>query len=167
MSDLFRNLFVLCLFAAVACSPVFALTDAELIAVRDGFDARRDDMLDDLVANPYPDISGSWGKFNYALAALYCNKEVANANDEIVAGCQLYLDGTEDWEDFHWRGNLLFRIYRFFAHDSQYYPNRLTAAAEAKICETLWQWAKIESRVSETNIDDPQRCCALQYLYLR
>ena len=43
----------------------FALTDAELIEIRDGFDARRDGMLDKEVVKPFPDLSGSWGKMNF------------------------------------------------------------------------------------------------------
>jgi hypothetical protein len=129
------------------------LTDSELIAVRDGFDARRDGMLDSMVTSPYPDISGSWGKQNFALAALYRNTQITQANNEVIAACQLFLDGTEDWGNFHWRGNLFFRIYRFFAHDSHYCPGRLTPAAEAKICEVLWTWAKSRSKISDADIN--------------
>ncbi len=143
----------LLLLAALTWGSVFALTDSELIAVRDGFDARRDSMLDSMVTSPWPDIAGSWGKQNFAMAALYRNTQITQANDEVIAACQLFLDGTEDWENFHWRGNLFFRLYRFFAHDSQYYPGRLTPAAEAKICEALWTWAKSHSKISEADIN--------------
>jgi hypothetical protein len=153
MTGIFKyNTLLLLLFVSVSGS-VFALTDSELIAVRDGFDARRDGMLANMVTNPWPDISGSWGKQNFAMAALYRNTQITQANDEVIAACQLFLDGTESWGDFHWRGNLFFRIYRFFAHDSQYYPGRLTPAAEAKICEVLWAWAQSNSKISDANVN--------------
>jgi hypothetical protein len=154
MADLLKSKIVL-MFVVIFVfgGSAFAMTDAELIAIRDGFDARRDGMLDKEVVNPFPDLSGSWGKMNSAVAALYRNTQTATANEEIIAGCNMYLDGAEDWSSFHWRGNLLFRLYRFFAHDSEYYPGRLSAEAEAKICETLWAWAKSNSKVSDADID--------------
>ena len=53
-----------------------ALTDAELIAVRDGFDARRDSVLYGQIADPYPDSSDTnqnlyaWNRLDFALSAM-------------------------------------------------------------------------------------------------
>ena len=139
----------------IAVGSALALTDAELIAVRDAFDSRRDAMLASQVTQPYPpgkqNVSGLQ---DYALAALYLNKESDKANKAVIEAANLMLgDATQMGGSGHWNGNLFFRIYRYFAHDSKYFPGRLTPAAEAKICEFFWQWAKSRSKISHADID--------------
>ncbi len=130
------------------------IADAELITLRDGFDARRDSMLASQVAKPYPaGNSNAWGLQDYALAALYLNMELTQANQAVIDAVDLTLSDDKQMRDGHWRGNLFFRIYRFFAHDSNYYPGRLTPKAEAKICEFFWTWAKSRSKISDADID--------------
>ena len=65
--------YIICL---ISFSP--ALSDAELIAVRDGFEGRRDQALQIQVQDPYPGVKDandlrlySWNRFSYALAALF------------------------------------------------------------------------------------------------
>ena len=164
MADLLKSKIVL-VFAVffVLAGSAFALTDAELIAIRDGFDGRRDSMLASQVAKPYPSGDPTvpeqwslavWGLQDYALAALYLNTELPQANQAVIDAVDLMLGDFELMDHSgHWKGNLFFRIYQFFAADSEYYPGRLTPAAEAKICEFFWEWGKSRSRVSDTNIE--------------
>ena len=149
---------MICGITIAASSCAFAFTDAELIAAGDGFDSRRDAMLASQVAKPYPavkpDSPNVWGLQDYALAALYINKELPQANKAVIDAVDLLLgDATQMNSSGHWKGNLFFRIYRFFAHDSKYFPGRLTPAAEAKICEFFWEWAKSRSKISHADID--------------
>jgi hypothetical protein len=149
MIKMYLFLILVCAFMNLAA---WGLTDSELIAVRDGFEQRRNQSLDSQIASPWPDISTSWGKVGFAIAALYRNTQLDKANEEVIAACQLFLDGTEDWVDFHWKGNTLFRIYEFFKSDSAFFPGRLTPQAEAKICEVFWEWwkwAAVEKSVAD------------------
>ncbi|MFI4910153.1 MAG: hypothetical protein ACIAQZ_00655 [Sedimentisphaeraceae bacterium JB056] len=140
------------LLALLLCSSwVLALTDQELISVRDGFDQRRDTVLDSQIANPYPDPATSvWGNLNFALAALYQNTRLDDANQAVADAYALYSESTQDFE---WTGNHLTRIYEFFAADSLYWPGRLTADSEAKICELLYNWARANSKIVDTEIE--------------
>jgi len=130
---------------------VSALTDAELIAIRDGFDARRDQMLADQVADPYPSSNPVWCNQDYALAALYLNVEPNAANAAVIEACDLVLNDPccPGACSFHWRGNLFYRIYEYFKHNSSYFPGRLTPEAEAKICEVMWFYAQSESFLAD------------------
>lgn len=150
-----KRLVLFALFICVNCAS--ALTDAELETVRNGFDSRRDAMLASQVAKPYPPAkSGNlnvWGLQDYALAALYLNRNLPKANKAVIDAVELVLaDQTLLEKNGHWKGNLFFRIYRFFAHDSKYFPGRLTPEAEAKICEFFWKWAKSRSKVARADI---------------
>ena len=132
----------------------WALTDSELIMIRDGFDGRRDQMLATQVAFPYPDISGVWGKQDFALAALYLNTQLDLANTRVIEACDQLLTNPDCPSScsLHWNGNLFCRIYEYFNANSSYFPGRLTPAAEAKICEVLWFWAQVESKIADTDI---------------
>jgi len=154
-------LLVICGITVAASRCAFAFTDAELIAAGDGFDSRRDTMLASQVARPYPpgkpDSPNVWGLQDYALAALYLNKELPKANKAVIEAVDLMLgDATQMNSSGHWKGNLFFRIYRFFAHDSKYFPGRLTPAAEAKICDFFWEWARSRSKISHADINTYQ-----------
>ena len=68
-----------------------ALSDAELIKVRDGFEERREKALQIQVQKPYPGVKDAsnlglygWNRFSYALAALFLNVEVEKANTAII-----------------------------------------------------------------------------------
>lgn len=142
----------------VLAGSALAMTDTELLAVRDGFNSRRDSMLASQVAKPYPpgkpNAPNVWGLQDYALAALYLNQELPKANKAVIDAVDLMLDdATQMKNSGHWQGNLFFRISRFFAHDSKYFPGRLTPTAEAKICKFFWEWAKSRSKISHADID--------------
>ncbi|TFG37511.1 MAG: hypothetical protein E4H44_05170 [Candidatus Aminicenantes bacterium] len=142
---------------AVSVNCAFGLTDTELQSVRDGFDLRRDSMLASQFAKPYPPSRASklnvWGLQDYALAALYLNKELDKANNAVIKAVDIMISDPALLQgNGHWKGNLFFRIYRFFAHDSKYYPGRLTPEAEAKVCEFFWKWAKSRSKISRADI---------------
>lgn len=129
----------------------WALTDAELIAIRDAFDARRNSVLQGQVSSPYPEITSDWGKQDYALSALYLGVELDNANQEVINACFMFLTNPDCPGDcsLHWQINLLGRIYDYFNADSSYFPGRLTSAAEDAICRVLWYWLDSQSKVAD------------------
>jgi|GEM_PF-299731 len=130
---------------------LFALTDAELIALRDGFDGRRDAVMASQISSPWPDPATSdWGMQNFALAAFYHGDATdwIAANQTVIDACAQIKSDQAYYDDvFHWRGNLFYRIYKFFGHDSDYYPGRLSLAAEDAIFDIFWHWAKHDSEL--------------------
>lgn len=132
-----------------------ALTEQELIDIRDGFEARRDETLDAQIDSPWPDPDTmTWGQLNFALAALYRNTRLDDANQAITNAYNMFkADPVEMYNDFHWKGNHLVRIYEFFANDSKYFPGRLTADSEAKICELLYDWANTKTTINDAETE--------------
>lgn len=153
MTRKLRTVSVLAVVGIVALSSVssWGLTDAELIAVRDGFDGRRDQMLAAQVADPYPVNSPVWCNQDYALAALYLDVEPNAANAAVIEACNLVLNDPNCPANcsLHWKGNLFYRIYEYFKQGSSYFPGRLTPEAEAKICEVMWFYAQGESFLAD------------------
>ncbi len=149
--------FIFLMCASVVCQ-AFQLTDGELIALRDGFDARRDIVMASQVTSPWPDPATSdWGMQNFALAALYSNTDLVAANQTLIDACAQIKSDQAYYDDvFHWRGNLFYRIYKFFGHDSDYYPGRLTPAAEAAILDIFWDWARWRSKLTDAEIANSQ-----------
>ncbi len=136
----------------------YSLTTQELLVVRDGFEARRDTMLSGQVTNTFPGTGGGetglyvWNRQDFALAALFRNTRVAEANQAIVDACNALLEDNVAYDvDFHWYGNLFYRIYKFFGTGSEYYPGRLTTEAEQSIYNIFWVWTSYKSKLSDAD----------------
>ena len=148
------------LLAVMWGAPGHALTDAELAAARDGFEARSDEVLTAQVEDPYPE-DGVWHYADFALAALYRDERVDEANSAILhirANYPVDPDperelGEPEREDFHWSINLLQRIYWFFHADSSFYPGRLTPEAEGALLEIFWESARRHCRIEQASPD--------------
>ena len=140
--------------AAVA-APVCALTDAELIEARGAFEARRDGVLQGQVERPYPE-DGVWHYADLALAALYRNERLEEANEALLHIRREYpVDadparepGDPEGDDFHWSINILQRIYWLFGSASKHRPGRLTAEAEAALLEVFWESARRKTGIA-------------------
>ena len=129
----------------------WALTDAELIAVRDGFEARCVATLQNVLAVPYSEVVGVAGKQVYALAALYLDVEPNTANQAVIDAVDEVLNDPccPASCGLDWQQNLFFRIYSYFNANSSYYPGRLTSTAESKLCEVMWFWLQGQSKVAD------------------
>ncbi len=147
-----KVLIICCMFCFWS-QMIFALTEQELISIRDGFDARRDSVLASQVASPYPGVDVYvWNRQDFALSALYLNTQLPAANQAIIDACNALKNAPATYDEhFHWNGNLFYRIYKFFAHDSLYFPGRLTPAAQEAIYDIFWQWAKHKSKIKFTD----------------
>ena len=107
--------FMICLMTSLC-----ALSDTELIQVRDRFENRRDQALQIQVQNPYPGVKDAsdlklygWNRFSYALSALFLNVKVEKANAAIVDAAEHLLASDESLGEmeFHWLGNIAVRLY--------------------------------------------------------
>lgn len=143
-----------------SCSAGLALDTAELEAVLGQFDARRDTVLRRQVASPYP-RDGVWHYADFALAALYLNERVADANAAILRIHREFPVNPDphrkptdpEVQDFHWSINLLHRIYFLFHSRSAHFPGRLTPAAEAALLDIFWQSAHRHCRIEFASPD--------------
>lgn len=126
------------------------IPDDRLIAIRDGFSARRDAMLRRQVRSTYPRLTPdaddqlfSWHKLDFALAALYLDSKRPEANRAVL---DVVAKGTDERivegeERFHWVAPLLVRIYELFHSESRHFPGRLTPEAEQGVRQVLWDYA--------------------------
>lgn len=147
-----------------------SLTDAQIAAIRDGFDARRDAMLQSQIDDPFPEAKEStdgksqrnpyvWHYLDFALAALYRNQRADEANDAILKVCEHYKRDRQamlDNKGFYWSGNLFLRVYEFFHSGSRHFPGRLRPDVEAEMLERMWDWGRTRARVEEAKIDEAQ-----------
>ncbi len=149
------------LVAAVLAVGAHAMPDAELQAEIDQFDVRRDEMLRRQLADPYPG-EGVWHYADFALAGLYLNERVDEANEAIlhirrefpVGPDPRRASGDPEVDDFHWSINLLQRIYFLFSAESSFFPARLTPEAETALREIFWDSARRHCRIEYA---DPER----------
>ena len=140
------------------------MTDNELRAIRDNFGTRRDLVLRSQAASPYPRLSGEpgeyhgvnvWHKLDLALAALYLDQQRDEANQAILDAAAMSLPEIrrrDPKNDFHWHAPLYTRIYAFFSARSSHFPGgRLTPDAEEAIRAVLWEWARVNGKMEETD----------------
>jgi len=123
-------------------------------------DARRDAILERQVDKPYPG-SGAWHYIDFALAALYRNERVDEANAALVKVHKEFpVDpnprsgpGAEAVADGHWQINLLHRIWWLFHSKSAFFPGRLTAETEAALLDIFWQSARRHCRIEQADAE--------------
>ena len=124
--------------------------DADLAAVSAAVQVRSDAMIATHVDRPFPRpapdaASPALGNAAYALAALWMNVDVANAN-------QLLIDVRNSaFADEYWAMGQITRSYELFHCDSAFRPGRLTPAAEEAIEDVLRRHLEVHSRLAEAS----------------
>ncbi|QHI70617.1 hypothetical protein [Tichowtungia aerotolerans] len=116
--------------------------------------ARQEQALILQEASPYPS-TGMWRHEDYALAAYWLNTNNAIADAGLIA-CQtngLYQEHV-DLNSFHWHAYLLERIWFLYSAQSDFFPIRMSAAAEDAVLEMLWDWAAPICRIG---FADPEK----------
>lgn len=104
----------------------------------------------------------SWGKLGQGLALLLLDRDQEFANELVRDAVASFLApdgslrpyGPNKEGEFHWHGNLLFRIYALFSHSATYRPGRLEPATERAIEELFWQYANVESALTDAESGD-------------
>jgi hypothetical protein len=144
-------------FTIVCCDAprlVQALDSAVLQKVIDAADGHRTVLLKSLLASP-PSAKRNvmWDYTNFALAAYWLQERIPEADRAMItASCR---------DAVRWRGNddaptskhsyykqlyLLERVYFLFNGRSEYFPGRMSPAAEKAVTDMLWQWASTACR---------------------
>jgi len=136
------------------CSQALAMSAAELRAVLEKFEERRDGMLRRQVTKPYP-AEGPWHYTDFALAALLLNEKVDEANAALLELFEKYPCNPDpkrkrtdpEVQDYHWQINLLHRIWFFFNSRSHHYPGRLNPEVEKAMLKVFWDSARRHCRI--------------------
>jgi len=141
------------------------MTDAELIAVRDGFDTRVDDAFKAEAGRPLvraeklPPLSPGRGAYvrgysfsimTFAARCFRLGEQLEEANAALVENAQFYLDkpmALHDRDSFHWHSEVLCRTIEFYGRNGSLHAGRLSEEAEDRMMEALWAYAREHSRV--------------------
>jgi hypothetical protein len=123
-----------------------------LVTCADVVDVRLDQMVQENMADPWPDPlsatagTRAWGLPCYALAALYANTNVATANTYIEEFYSEFPVPDSDTIDFdaYFKLHLMWRIYHDPAMNA-----RLTPTARDNIEDMMWRWINQRSTLSD------------------
>lgn len=128
----------------------------------------RDRELRRIVAKDSCWPHGAWGDTMWALAALYRNEKVDEANARLLKRAKAYIalhrakkeNSTftpEEVKETPWAYFALtdyVRILYLFHAGSRHFPGRLQGETEAAMKEALWFWAKADSNVTDASLDN-------------
>ncbi len=128
----------------------------------------RDRVLRKTVAKDSCWPHGAWGDTLWALAALYRNEKVDEANARLLKRANAYIalkranvEGStftpEEARETPWAYFGLtdyVRILCLFHAKSRHYPGRLKSDTEAAMKEALWFWVKADSKMADATLDN-------------
>lgn len=148
-------------------SPPFS--DAALLEIRDGFEARRDTAFEQLRGSPLkiaaqrPPLGPgrtlytrhySWSIIDFAFKVFWLEEtdQYAAANDALIANCTYYIGSRkarDDRDSFYWSADELVRLVEFFGDNGSRTPGLISPECKAKILEMMWLYAKSTSKIED------------------
>ena len=144
-----------------------APTEKELVAIRDGFTARKNAMLTSLAGKPFvraakhpPLTPGraryvrhySYSIIDFAIKAFLLNEQLDGANQALQEYGRFYLDNPaerNDRDNFYWPADVVCRIVEFFGSRGSRAPGRLTQQTEDILLEMAWVYSKETSKIAD------------------
>ncbi|HIE96241.1 MAG TPA: DUF1961 family protein, partial [Fuerstia sp.] len=111
---------------------------------------------------------GVWGETLWALASLYLNEKVDEANARLLKRANDYValkranvetsafkpEGATETPWAYFALTDYVRILYLFHADSTHYPGRLNAETESAMKEALWLWVRTDSKVADASLDN-------------
>lgn len=152
---------------AMCAEPAGAMTDEELVAIRDGFAARRDAMLKSLAGTPFkpaakrPPLKPGRGRYtrhysysvtDFAMKAFLLDEQLETANQALQENCRFYTENElerNDRDSFYWAADVVCRMVEFFGPHGSMAPGRLTPETETAVLEMAWVYCKDTSNVAD------------------
>ncbi len=146
---------------------VGAMTDEELVAIRDGFAGRRDAILKPLAGKPFTPAAKraplgpgrarytrhySYSVTDFAMKAFLLNEQLEAANQALQENCRFYTENSperNDRDSFYWASDVVCRMVEFFGSRGSIAPGRLTPETESAVLEMAWVYSKDTSRVAD------------------
>ena len=102
-------------------------------------------MVQENIADPWPDLASAWGMASYALSAFHLGTDLTNANGYINSFYSQFPVPDSDTIDFesYFKLHLIWRIYCDPAMSA-----RLTPVARTNIESMMWRWLRTRSKLS-------------------
>ncbi|MHC4993579.1 MAG: hypothetical protein ACYTGQ_00855 [Planctomycetota bacterium] len=155
-------------------APAGAYSDAELTAIRDGFEQRRDTMIRRLKGEEFkpaakrPPLKPGRGRYtrhysysvtDFAMKSYWLNHQLPEANAALAENCRFYTDNPlerNDRDSFYWASDVICRMVEFFGSRGSIAPGRLDATTEATVLEMAWQYCLDNSTLAEADVSKSQ-----------
>jgi hypothetical protein len=121
-----------------------------------GYESRVNASIQDHIDHPWPPMTGCTdhvGYLNYGLAALWLNKNTADANNKLAHVRITHITGencgpVDPSMANLWLGYLV-RPYLLYSAGSSFFPGRMTTAASDNLAAQMWAYARPYSKVSQ------------------
>jgi hypothetical protein len=145
------------------------MTDKELIEIRDGFESRRDALLEagrgkPLVrAEKQPPLGPgrsiyiraySWSIVDFATRCFWLDEQNAEANDALIENADTYLDDPaiiHDRDSFHWHADMLLRLIEMYGSNGSVAARRMSRKAETKCLDVCCGYCKPHSKLDDAD----------------
>ena len=159
LSLVFILLFVFC--------KTYALTDAQLKTIADGYKLRRDQAFEKLkgkslvVAKKQAPLEPgrtlftrnfSYSLVDFAFKALWLNEQILQANAALQQNADYYIDNLpamQDRDNFYWAADEWLRLLEYFGSKGSKNAGLITKDTEAKLSKMMWQYNKVFSKLSK------------------
>lgn len=112
----------------------------------DSANARREQIMRAMVSGPFENNRSMLGTVPFALSAYWLNERLSEADAAVIRAASPDLPGVGSGKDVpgnHWHYNrqafLLQRVYFLFNSRSEYFPGRMSKAAEDAVAATMWE----------------------------
>ncbi len=147
---------------------ISGLSNEALVAMRDGFDTRRDAAFEklrgqELVVADLRDPLGegrplytrhySFSIMNFAMRAMWNNEQLDVANEALYDHSVYYLENPaerNDRDNLHWVTNTLSRLLEFYGSNGSRAAGRVTPETEAKIFELMHAYMQDNAYYADT-----------------
>jgi len=113
----------------------------------DTADARREQIMKDIVSRPFKNNTTMLGTVPFALSAYWLNERLPEADAAVIRAASPELPGVGSDKDeqgkdhYHRECLLLQRVYFLFNSRSEYFPGRMSKAAQDALAASMWKWA--------------------------
>ena len=158
------------LLLSTLVSGATAFAGADLVALRDGFDVRRDAMFQLLAGKPLlvskkrPPLGPgrtlytrhySFSITSFAMKAMWLGEQLDAANAALVENCTYYIgsqQARDDRDSFYWAADVLCRLVEFFGTEGTLAPGRLAPETEEEMLEMMWLYCRDNSRLADADV---------------
>lgn len=167
MSRFRRIVVVASCLSALQAVPARALEDSQLLAIRDGFEARRDELIGLQAGQPFkparkneplsagrpPYVRGyAWSVTDFAMRTFLLDEPPAAANQALLEMCRYFAAEREvrnDYDNFYWSMDVVCRMVEFYGREGSRKAGVLAGETEDAALEMMWLWAKEHSRLED------------------
>ncbi|MFI4911059.1 MAG: hypothetical protein ACIAQZ_05275 [Sedimentisphaeraceae bacterium JB056] len=114
---------------------------------------RQESIMRQQLRKPFPK-TGLWKYEWQAMANYHFNEDTAKADAELLQ--QAEETRGKIGPGFHWHAYLLSRIYMLYSSNSEYYPGRMSKAAQEAVLSMIYEWTQSKHEEVSKQMTDPQ-----------